>query len=86
MFYLELWLQYLVNISYITGAVGATLNALHLIQGFYFFLITNFILVIQGYALLQWNIVFLFTYYSITSIVGLYIWKRGINIGKWIKV
>jgi hypothetical protein len=68
-----IWIYY---IGSSVGLIGAIFNVFYSRWGFLMFLFANIILLIQGINLHQWNVLINYIPYSITSLVGFYLWSR----------
>lgn len=63
-------------IGSIVGLLGSIFNIFYSRYGFLMFLFANIILLIQGINLHQYNVIINYVPYSITSIVGFYLWSK----------
>ena len=66
----------------ISGALGTILNAWHIRAGFYFWMYSNLIAIVQGVLLMMGvvvmveNLVWLYVFYFLFNFVGLWRWKQ----------
>ena len=82
-------MEYIYIISWIASALGlagAILNAEGNIKGFYFWLISNPIIIIQSIIAgsITYSIAFLFTCYTILAIRGMMKWKKDKKLSDYL--
>ena len=68
-----IWIYY---IGSSVGLIGAIFNVFYSRWGFLMFLFANLVLLMQGINLHQLNVLINYIPYSITSLVGFYLWSR----------